>query len=132
MRGAQSGADFDDDPRAQGKVAYSVFPSVILNAVKRRSCAVLSAAKELVAPRPFSSFEDSGLRAAAGGRLRGAISDVARQGERSIASRRSFPFGFAQGFGSPADSAQDDSNKRQDSASQLEPLLVRVTPIYEI
>ena len=30
-----------------------------------------------------------------------------------------------------ADSAQDDSNKRQDSASQLEPLPVRVTPIFE-
>jgi hypothetical protein len=61
-------------------------------------------AKELVAPRPFTSF-----RAAAGGRLRGAISGVARQGERAIASPRSFPFGFAQGCGLPADSAQDDS-----------------------
>jgi hypothetical protein len=45
---------------------YSVFPSVIL-----------SEAKELVAPRPFSSFEDSGLRAATGGRLRGAMRPLA-------------------------------------------------------
>jgi hypothetical protein len=64
--------------------------------------AVLSVAKELVAPRPFTSF-----RAAAGGRLRGAITDVARQG---VKIHR-----FAEILRS-ADSGQDDSNKRQDSS----------------
>jgi hypothetical protein len=82
-------------------------------------------AKELVAPRPFSSF-----RAAAGGRLRGAISGVARMRERSIASQRSFPCGFAQGCGSAADFAQEDS-KGKSPPLQLEPLAKRVTPIFE-
>ena len=33
-------------------------------------------------------------------------------GRVRIASRRSFPFGFAQGFGSPADATQVDGKQR--------------------
>jgi hypothetical protein len=90
-------------------------------------------AEELVAPRPFTEFTLSaaeGLRAAAGGRLRGAISGVAYELERSIASRRSFPFGCAQGCGSLAECAQNDS-KGKLPPLQLKPLAERVTLILE-
>jgi hypothetical protein len=54
--------------------------TVISALLQRFPSIIVSAAKELVAPRPFTEFtlsEAEGFRAAAGGRLRGAMRPLA-------------------------------------------------------
>jgi hypothetical protein len=83
---------------------------------------ILSAAKEL-------AHRDPSLRS---GRPQTAVyakrfpTWLARE-EKFIASRKSFPFGCAQGFGSPADFTRDDNNQNAGLAHPAIALLAPAT-----